>query len=136
VNVLIDTNVILDVLMRRDPFFADSAAVLDRAERGEFVGWLCATTVTTIFFLLRKELGRDQAIGRLKDLTAICAIAPVNQGVVDAALESDFSDFEDAVLNHSALLAGARCIVTRNERDFRNSSLLVYRPSQFLVALG
>jgi predicted nucleic acid-binding protein len=136
VNALIDTNVVLDVLMRRDPFFADSAAVLDRAERGEFMGWLCATTVTTIFFLLRKELGRHQTIGRMKDLTAICAIAPVNQGVVDAALESDFSDFEDAVLNHSALLVGARCLVTRNERDFRNSSLLVYRPSQFLAALG
>ena len=135
-NALIDTNVVLDVLMRREPFFADSSAVLDRAERGEFMGWLCATTVTTIFFLLRKELGRDQAIERLKDLTAICAIAQVNQGVVDAALESDFSDFEDAVLNHSALLVGARCIVTRNERDFRNSSLLVYRPSQFLAALG
>lgn len=135
-NALIDTNVILDVLMKREPFFADSVAVLDRAERGEFVGWLCATTVTTIFFLIRRQLGREVAIEKLKDLSSIFATAPVNKAVIDSALEGRFRDFEDSVLNEAAVLVGADCIVTRNERDFKYSSLLVYSPSQFISSLG
>lgn len=134
-NALIDTNVIVDVLTRRDPYFANSSLVLDRAERGDFVAWVCATTVTTVFYLARRSLGAVTAVERLRDLTAICTIAPVNQSVVDSALHDRFSDFEDAVLHHSAVLAGADCIVTRNEADFRESSLLIYSPAQFLAAL-
>lgn len=134
-NALIDTNVIVDVLSRREPFFADSSLVLDHAERGDFVGWVCATTVTTVFYLGRRSLGTGSTIERIKDLTSICRVAPVNQSVIDSAVHDKFPDFEDAVLHHSAVLAGADCIVTRNEADFRNSSLLVYTPTQFLVAL-
>ncbi|MFV0336946.1 MAG: PIN domain-containing protein [Chthoniobacterales bacterium] len=135
-NALIDTNVIIDVLAHRDPFFADSSLVLDRAERGDVVGWICATTVTTVFYLVRRSLGFEATVEHLKDLTSICRVAPVNQSVIDSAVYDKFSDFEDAVLHHAAVLAGADCIVTRNEVDFRNSSLLVYNPSQFLAALA
>ncbi len=135
-NALIDTNVIVDVLTRRDPFFADSSLVLDRAERGDFVAAICATTVTTVFYLVRRHLGAKDTVEKIKDLTAICTVAPVNQSVIDSALNDRFSDFEDAVLHHSAALAGADCIVTRNEADFRESSLLIYSPAQFLAALA
>jgi len=135
VNALIDTNVILDVLTRREPYFSDSALVLDRSERGDYVAWVCATTVTTIFYLARRHLGSKAAVARIKDLTTICSIAPVSQSVIESALHDRFADFEDAVLHHSAVLAGADCIVTRNEADFRASSLLIYSPKQFLTAL-
>ena len=134
-NALIDTNAIVDVLTKRERFFSDSAQVLDRAERGICTAWVCATTVTTIFYLVRRHLGADETIKRLRDLTAICAVAPVNQSVIDSALESNFQDFEDAVLNHAAHTVGADCIVTRNESDFRHSSLLIYSPSQFIETL-
>ena len=74
-NALIDTNVIVDVLTRREPFFGDSARVLDRAERGEFTAWICAMTVTTIFYLVRRHLGSEETKDRLRDLTAICSVA-------------------------------------------------------------
>lgn len=134
-NALVDTNVIVDVLTKRESFFADSAQVLDRAERGDCTVWICATTVTTIFYLVRRHLGSVETIERLRDLTAICTIAPVNQSVIDSALQSSFQDFEDAVLNHAAHTVGADCIVTRNQSDFRHSSLLVYSPSQFIEVL-
>jgi predicted nucleic acid-binding protein len=136
VNALIDTNVIVDVLTRREPFFADSALVLDHAERGDYVAWVCATTVTTVFYLTRRHLGAAAAVEKLRDLTSICTVAPVNRAVIDSAIGSAFDDFEDAVLHHSALIAGADCIVTRNEADFRASSLLIYSPAQFLAALN
>ena len=74
-NALIDTNVIVDVLGQREPFFADSSRVLDRAERGEYSAWLC---VTTVFYLVRRHLGKEEAIERIRDLTAICSVAAVN----------------------------------------------------------
>lgn len=135
-KALIDTNVILDVVMGRDPFFADSSLVLDHAERGDFVAWVCATTVTTLFYLTRRHLGASASIEKIKDLTTICAVSPVNHSVIDSALHSRFVDFEDAVLHDSAVLVGADCIITRNEADFRESSLLVYSPAQFLAALA
>ncbi len=135
-KALIDTNVILDVIMGRDPFFADSSLVLDRAERGDFVAWVCATTITTIFYLARRHLGSKVALDRIRDLTAICSVAPVNQAVIHSALHGRFIDFEDAVLHDSAVLAGAECIITRNEADFRESSLLIFSPSQFLAAIS
>jgi predicted nucleic acid-binding protein len=135
VNAVIDTNVILDVLLRREPFFANSSRVLDQAERGHYHAWICATTVTTLFYLVRRHLSTEETIERLQDLTAICTIAPVNQAVIDSSLKSPFGDFEDAVLHHSATTIGADCIITRNEPDFKHSSLLIYNPSQFLAAL-
>lgn len=134
-KALIDTNVIVDVITRRQPFFGDSSQVLDRAERGEFSAWVGATTVTTVFYLVRRHLGASIATERVRDLVAICGVAAVNHAVIDAALRSSFSDFEDAVLDQSAVTTGADCIVTRNYSDFRNSSLLIYSPSQFLAAL-
>lgn len=134
-NALIDTNVIVDVMARRQPFFADSSHVLDKAERGDFTAWICATTITAVFYLVRRHLGSQATVERIQDLTAICSTATVNQAVIAAALQSPISDFEDAVLHHSALNAGADCIVTRNESDFKHSTLLIYTPAQFLSAL-
>lgn len=134
-NALIDTNVIVDVLVKREPFFSDSSRILDRAERGDFTAWVCATTVTTIYYLVRRHLGAAETVERIEDLTAICSIAAVNHSVIDSALRSSITDFEDAVLNHSALTVGAGCIITRNESDFKRSSLVVYNPTQFLAAL-
>ena len=134
-NALLDTNVIVDVLAQRESFFEASAQILDRAERGEFTASVCATTVTTIFYLVRRQLGAEKTLERLNDLTSICSIAAVNQAVIDSALASPFTDFEDAVLNHAALSVGADCIITRNEADFRHSCLVVYSPPQFLASL-
>ena len=134
-NVLIDTNVIVDVLMARQPFFADSSKVLDRAERGVFSGWVCATTITTIFYLVRRHLGATASRDKIEDLVSICGVATVNQSVIDGALGSPIGDFEDAVLDHSAQLVRENCIVTRNESDFSASNILIYSPTQFLSTL-
>lgn len=134
-NALIDTNVIVDVLTGRAPHFADSALVLDKAERGEFVATLCATTITTVYYLVRRHCGPEATMEKMLDITAICHVSPVNRAVIDSALHSDFPDFEDAVLHHSAVLSGADCIITRNQADFRHSSLTIYSPGQFLEAL-
>ena len=113
-RALLNTNVLLDVLLDREPFSTQSAQVLSRAERGEISGYACATTVTTIFYLCSRASGRRQARRHVETLLSILDVAPVNRRVIEAALASRFKDFEDAVVSESAALVSADTIVTRN----------------------
>lgn len=134
-KVLFDTNILLDVLLDREPFATLAAEVLSKAERGELSGYACATTVTTIFYLCRKEVGKDEANRHIHTLLSILEVAPVNRRVIEAALQANFSDFEDAVLSESAVLVSAEAIATRNKQDFSNSPISVYTPEELLNLL-
>ena len=134
-KVLFDTNVVLDLLLDRAPFSEASARVLSRVEAGELVGYLCATTVTTIHYLASKPLGAQRAIAEVRKLLALFEIAPVNRPILENALDSGFSDFEDSVLHAAACLVGAEAIVTRNESDFSRSEIPVYSPEEMIQIL-
>ena len=133
-RVLVDTNVVLDVLLKRQPFFEDSAGVFGFAEQSKIEGLLCATTITTIDYLLQRSLTHAAARQTLKKLLELFDIAPVNRAVLEEALKSRLSDFEDAVLEQAGRLAGAEVIVTRNQQDFRNSALKVLGPDELLAS--
>lgn len=134
-KVLFDTNVLLDVLLDREPFATPAAVALSKAEKGELSGYACATTVTTIFYLCRKAVGRDEANQHIHTLLSILEVAPVNRKVIEGALQVDFTDFEDAVLSESAVLVSAETIVTRNKKDFAESPIAVYTPEELLNLL-
>ena len=135
-KVLFDTNVLLDVLLDREPFATPSAAALSKAEAGELSGYMCATTVTTLFYLCRKAIGKDNALQALSTLLFFLDIAPVNRKVIETALTIDFTDFEDAVLNESAAFVSVDTIVTRNKQDFAHSLIAVYTPEELLNLLS
>ncbi len=134
-TALVDTNVVLDVLLGRSPHLAASAAVLAAVETGLCQGLLCATTITTIHYIARRQVGDRASLTRIAGLMSIFGIAAVNQGVLGSALGRVMPDFEDAVLHEAALQAGAHCIVTRNVDDFGAAEIPVYTPEQFLGAL-
>ncbi len=130
---MVDTNVVLDVLLDRAPFAGDSTAIFDRVERGVIVGLLCATTITTLAYLTAKSAGKAQATRHIRQLLSLFEVAPVTRAVLDAALASKVSDFEDAVLAEAALLAGTQAIITRNLRDFAHSPVRAHTPAQWLA---
>jgi len=134
-KVLFDTNVILDVLLDREPFVNDAAYLLSKVELAEITGFICATTVTTIHYLATKSLGTNAASRHIDTLLALFVIAPVNRLVLEGAVKSKFNDFEDAVLHESALHAGVKYIVTRNSIDFKRSQLPVFEPREFINTL-
>ena len=134
-NVLFDTNVILDVLLDREPFSTDAAILLAKVEWSDIIGFACATTITTIHYLSTKMLGPQAASRHIESLLALFVIAPVNRLVLENAFAAKFSDFEDAVLHEAAVHAGVQHIVTRNIKDFKNASLPVYEPKDFLSIL-
>ncbi len=129
-KVLFDTNIILDVLLIRNPFFALSANLLDAVESKDIDGFLCATTLTTIDYLVTKFQNKSFAKLAISKLLSLYSIAEVNQSVLNFANTSNFSDFEDAVLYFSALNVGVDSIVTRNNNDFTSANLPVYTPNQ------
>ena len=134
-RVLVDTNVVLDVLLKREPFADAAARVLALIEESRIEGFLCATTVTTIDYLLGQALNATQARLALQQLLDLFEIAPVNRPVLEQALRSGVSDFEDAVLERAAQLVSAEAIVTRNLTDFKTSTVIAFDPLALLSAI-
>jgi len=131
VKVLFDTNIVLDILLDRAPF-ADAASYLfSKVERTEISGFLCATTITTIHYLITKALNDKKAVEHIHSLLSLFEIAPVDRIVIKHALELKFTDFEDAVLHEAARHAGVQYIITRDISDFVKSTIPTYTPMEF-----
>ncbi len=135
-KVLFDTNVILDVLLNREPFAADAICLLQAVEHGAVEGFLCATTLTTIDYLATKTLGKAKSRQAIGQLLRLFSVAPVNEQVLTVALVSEFADFEDAVLYASGLFVGMDALVTRNVKDFTLSTCPVHKPESMCQIVG
>lgn len=135
-NILFDTNVILDLMLDRKPHSVEAELLFTCVESLQIEGTMCATTVTTLDYLLSKALTKKKSTQSLKNLLMLFDIAAVNRLVLEEALSSNFSDFEDAVLHSAALHAGIHGIVTRNEKDFHYASISIYSPRSLLNALS
>jgi predicted nucleic acid-binding protein len=135
VKVLLDTDVVLDVLLDRKPHVADSARSFRLVEEGKVSGLLCATTLTTLDYLLTQSLGLSDSRPVLARLLRLFDIAPVTRAVIEGALRSAMADFDDAVLVHAARQAGADAVITRNPKDFAKATCPIFDPRQFLAQI-
>ena len=131
-RVLVDTNVLLDVLLDRQPHVAASAEVWAAIETGLSKGFLAAHAVTTIHYLVRKELGMAGARRTISAVLRVFDIAAVDGAVLQQALQLSLSDFEDSVTVASAQIAGCDFIVTRDPKGFRGSPIRPLTPEAFL----
>ena len=134
-KVLVDTNVVLDVLLDRRPFAKSASRIFALVEESKIEGFLCATTVTTVDYLLGQALAPGKARKALRQLLQLFEIAPVNRPVLEQALQSRISDFEDAVQEQSARLVGVDAIATRNVKDFEKSTVTVFDPVDLIAAI-
>ena len=135
-RILFDTNVVLDVLLDRRPHVEASAAAWAAVETGACEGMLAAHALTTIHYLIRKELGSAKARRVVSAILRVFGVAAVDGSVVQEALQLPLSDFEDAVTAAAALLAGCDYIVTRDPRGFRGSPVRPLTPETVTPLLG
>ncbi len=135
-RVLFDVNVVLDVLLNRRPYVEASAAVFGAAEQGNTQGWLSAHAVTTIHYLIRREMNTAQTKPLLQAMLAVLAVAPVDSAVVQEALPLSWPDFEDAVTAAAARRAGCDYIVTRGPAGFRGSPVKPITPEALAAILA
>ncbi len=126
-RVLVDTNVILDFLLNREPFFEDAESLFELINLGQVTGYVTATTLTDIFYIARKHTRNiekaQQAIEILLDVMEVCA---VNRSVVELAFKSGNSDFEDAIQIACAESEGLDAILTRDQQGFLRSPIQVF----------
>jgi len=134
-KALLDTNIVLDVLLDRKPHSVESAEVFRLIEQGQAEGLLCATTITTLDYLLSQSMKRNDSRKLLSQLLKLFEVASVNRAVIEDALASRMDDFEDAVLDHACLNSGADVIVTRNSKDFTRGKSRVMDPRQFIILM-
>ena len=132
-KVLLDTNVLLDFLLEREPFKKDAEELFAAIDSGQIIGFVTATTLTDIFYIARKhtrslELARE-AVSSTLDTMTIC---PVNRNVLEAAFASGLTDFEDAVQIYSAIAQNLDAIVTRDAKGFVSSTIPVYAIQELL----
>ena len=134
-NALFDTNVIIDLLLNREPHSEASAWLTSQAEAGTINGVLCATTLTNIFYIVSKALNRQKAVAAIDAIMSIFEIAPVTRPIIEDALTTPMKDFEDAVLYQSGIHHGCQLIITRNGKDFTQSRIPVMTPDEAISLL-
>ncbi len=129
-KILFDTNIILDVLLDRKPFSEIAGILISEVERGRLKGFLGATTVTTLYYLIKKAVGRNKAERAVGQLFDLFTITPVDKKILQKALTSGFQDYEDAVLYESALEQKVQSIVSRDIKGFKSAEIPVYTPEE------
>lgn len=134
-KVLFDTNVILDLLLEREPHVSTAEQLLSLVDANRIEGLICSTTVTTIHYLASRAVGASAAAQHIRTLHTLFSIACIDLEVLRSALDLGFADFEDAVIHEAARNAGASALVTRNGKDFARSALPVFSPSELLAAV-
>ena len=134
-NIIVDTNVVLDALLDREPHSDVAVAILDLIEAKKVMGYLAGTTVTTIFYLVQKSATDKKARKIIEDLLTLFKVAPIDEDVLKASLKNEFKDYEDGVIHEAALKVNAEFIVTRNLKDFKFSKIPVLSPLEFISSI-
>lgn len=134
-RVFLDTNILLDIVEQRMPFFTASQAVLDECDqRGHeiFIAWHGAATV---FYITARKRGESLALQMIRDLLSWATVATVGQDEAVAALEYGITDFEDALIAAAANVSGADWLITRDAEGFTKSPVPAISPGSFLQQL-
>ena len=134
-KILIDTNIIVDVALEREPFLAESDRILTFVEEGEIQGYVSASTFSDLYYIIRRDKGRDWTLDFWRQLATFCQVATVDNSVISIALTCNFKDFEDAIQYSTAVINLIDAIVTRNPRDFPVTTPRIVTPNQLIQEL-
>lgn len=132
-RILIDTDIILDFFFDRKPFSENAAKILSLCESKEIKGFITPVIISNVYYLLRQTAKHEKVIEKLRMLVSFTEILVIDKDAILQALNSDFKDFEDALQNYAAELdKEIDLILTRNTKDFKNSSLAVMTPDNYI----
>ena len=135
-RVLIDTNIILDALTGRQPYFENADKIIKLCADKKLDGYLAAHSISNIFYILRKDLSVDDRRAVLINLCDILTVESVDSVKVLSALKnSKFDDLEDCLQNECATAVKADYIVTRNIKDFKDATVAAILPEQLLSVI-
>ncbi|MCX6251214.1 MAG: PIN domain-containing protein [Bacteroidetes bacterium] len=131
-KVFVDTDIIYDLIGKRDPFYLAAAQLFTLADEGKVQIFISALSLANIHDLISKQRSDEEAKEILRKLKVLIYITPLNDKIIDLALNSEFPDFEDAIQYYSALQNDIEVLLTRNLKDYRKAQIAVLTAQDFI----
>jgi len=130
--VFVDTDIIYDLLAKRDPFYLAAAQLFTLADEGKVQIYISALSLANLHYLISKQRTEEEAKEILRRFKVLVHVTPLNDKIIDLALNSEFSDFEDAIQYYSALQNEIEVILTRNLKDYKKAQITVLTAQDFI----
>ena len=135
-RALIDTNILADLLLGRDPYYDIAYNILTLCADKKVSGYIAAHSIPNLFYILRNSMPKEERRAALKDICQIVRVEGIDSFKILSALDSEnFSDFEDCLQEECAVAVSADYIVTRNLKDFVSSRVPAILPNEFVEKL-
>jgi PIN domain protein len=134
-KIFVDSDIVLDVLCKRDPYYEYAAKVFSLADMKKLTVYTSSLVVANVYYILRKAIGIEKSKEALRKLRLLVKIISVEEREVDLALNSSFSDFEDALQYYTAVKHGMETLLTRNIKDYKEKDLIIQTPEQFIKGI-
>jgi len=135
-KLFVDTNIVIDLLSRREPFFEEAAELFSLADKKQIELSVSSSTIANTSYTLLRQMDSDKAKSVLRKLRLILKILPLDDKIIGLALNDDnFSDFEDGLQYFTAIEDEQELIITRNLKDFKNSKLPAMTAKQFIESI-
>lgn len=131
-NVFVDTNIVIDLLQKRDEFYREAQELFTLADRKKVKLYISALTFANTYYILSRFYSSDEAKKILSKFKVLVEVLPTTDKIIELALASDFKDFEDAIQFYTALESSLEAIITRNKKDFKNNLIPVFSAKEFL----
>ena len=131
-HVFVDTNIVIDLLQKRENFYQEAQELFTKADRKKLKLYISALTFANTYYILSKYYSSSKAKKILSKFKVLVEVLPTTDKIIDLALASDFNDFEDAIQFYTALESNLHVIITRNKKDFKNNLIPVFSAKEFL----
>jgi predicted nucleic acid-binding protein len=135
IAIYIDTDIILDLLLQREPHFSSAAELFRLIETKKVNAYVSTLIIWNIYYIIEKHTNRKKAHQCVSQIRMLLSIIPVNDKIIDLALQSDFKDFEDSIQYYAAKSKNIETIITRNKKDYKTADISVMSASEFLHSL-
>lgn len=135
-SVFVDSDVLLDLLTDRKPFVEDAVKLMELTAEKELIAATTPLVIANMYYILRKNFSHHEILSIFKELLSLIDIISMNKMTVLDAMNSNFTDFEDALQNSSLKNTEIKTIITRNINDYKNSEFAVLTPNEFLESLS
>ena len=135
-KVFVDCDVILDLLMERQPFYSAAAELFSLVERKKIHAFVSPAVIANLHYILARSLTSAKARAVLNKFSLLIRILPMDEEIIRLALNSDFRDFEDAIQYYTALNHGIPLLITRNKKDYAAARITILTAEEFLAVSG
>jgi predicted nucleic acid-binding protein len=134
-TIFLDADVILDLLTEREPHFEPAAQLFLRIQGKELNACTSPVVIANIFYILNKHIGRERAVQAIRKLRTLVKVLTCGERIIDAALASDFTDFEDAIQYSTALAHKIDTLITRNVTDYKTATIKIVTPLEYIGSM-